>query len=95
MSEKMILSFPCKPESRAAFLEAMAAALPETRAYEGNLAAKAWIPENDAGLLWVFEEWETREHQQKYFEWRAGTGMMEAVAPFLAGPPQVIWIQEP
>lgn len=95
MAEKMILQFPVQPAKRAEFTQMITGALPDTRAYAGCLAAKLWLPENSDSGVWVYEEWETRDHQAAYFNWRVETGLMDAIGPMLAGEPQVVWLKEP
>ena len=94
MTEQLILSIPVEPARREELMELMAGTLDETKAYDGCLGVRVWLPDNDAGLLWVYEEWESREHQNKYFMWRVETGMLDVLAPFLTGPPEIIWLEE-
>jgi quinol monooxygenase YgiN len=94
MAEKMILTFPVQPALRGQFADALTAALPDTRAFKGNLRAEMWLPENSDGAVWVYEEWEARDHQAAYFQWRVDTGLLDAIGPMLAGAPEVIWLSE-
>ncbi len=94
MAEKMILMFPVIPEKREAFIDVVNSALPDTRAYDGNQKVDVWVPEDDDGFLWLYEEWETREHQAKYFQWRLDTGLMDVLGPFLSGDPRIVWLTE-
>jgi quinol monooxygenase YgiN len=94
MAEKMILEIPVHAEKREEFIGVLNQALTETRAYEGCLTATVWTPEDDDGKVWVYEEWETRDNQAAYFNWRIESGMMDALAPFLDGEPRVIWLIE-
>lgn len=95
MSEKMILRFPVQPAKRAEFVAMMTGALEETRAYDGCLAAQQYMPSNSEGDVWVWEEWESKDHQAKYFNWRIETGMVDAIGPMMAGEPEIIWLAEP
>ena len=94
MPEKMMLQLPVEPEKREEFLAAVNDVLPDTRAFEGNLKTELWVPEDDEGVVWIYEEWETRDNQEAYFNWRVEMGMMELIAPFLTGEPRVIWLQD-
>ena len=94
MAEKMILEFPTQPEKRAEFVEMCQGILPETRAYDGNQSTLLWIPEDNDSIVWIYEEWETRAHQETYFAWRVETGLVDSVSAFLLGPPRVIWLTE-
>lgn len=95
MAEKMILQLPLQPDKRAGFVAMMNQSLAQTRAYDGCISAVVWVPENSDSLVWVYEEWESRQHQRAYFKWRAETGMMEKLGPLMAGKPEIIWLQEP
>ncbi|MEE2898098.1 MAG: antibiotic biosynthesis monooxygenase family protein [Gemmatimonadota bacterium] len=94
MPEKMILEIPVKADKRDEFLTALDGALPDTKAYEGNIKTEVWLPEDDDSLVLIYEEWATRANQEAYFNWRIETGMMDAMAPFFAGEPRVVWLQE-
>jgi quinol monooxygenase YgiN len=94
MAEKMILQFSADPEKRAEFVELCIGVCPDTRAYDGNLSTLIWVPEDDESIVWIYEEWETRAHQEAYFNWRVETGLIEAVSSFLTAPPRVIWLSE-
>jgi quinol monooxygenase YgiN len=94
MAEKMILMLPLIAEKREEFIGVINSALPDTRAFEGNLKVDVWVPEDDEGALWLYEEWESREHQARYFQWRMDTGLMDVLGPFLSGAPRIAWITE-
>lgn len=92
MSKSMILEIPVKPEKREEFLSMMKGVLPDTRKYDGCQDLALWTPEDNDSLVQVYEVWESKAHQEKYFAWRLENGMMDALADFLAGEPKVIWL---
>ncbi|MCO4747937.1 MAG: antibiotic biosynthesis monooxygenase [Proteobacteria bacterium] len=92
MAETMILTIPVKPEKRDEFAQMMGGVLPDTRAYEGCLGVDLWLPEDNDSNVLFFERWATRANQEAYFAWRIETGLMDALAPFLAGEPVVTWM---
>ncbi len=94
MAEKMILEIPVHPEKRDELIAIMKGALPDTRAYDGNLGIEMWTPEDDSGTLMIFEVWETREHQGRYLQWRTETGLVEVLGPFLSGALKIRWLTE-
>ena len=94
MAEKMILEIPVLSEKRDEFIALVNSVLPDTRAYDGCLRVDVWTPEDDDGILWLYEEWESREHQAAYFNWRIETGLMDAIGPFLNGEPRIAWLKE-
>ena len=48
--------------------------------------------EDDNGQVLLYEEWESKEHQEKYFQWRLDTGLMDAIGPFLTADPRIAWL---
>ena len=92
MANSMILTILVKPECLNDFLGAMKEALPDTRAYDGCQQVDVWSSEDEPGKVIAFELWESKAHQEKYFAWRIESGMMDALAPMLAGEPTVTWL---
>mgnify|MGYP002882183461 CR=1 FL=1 len=68
MAAKMILMLNVIPEKREEFINVVNSALQDTRAYDGNLKVDVWIPEDDQSQVWLYEEWDSKEHQAKYFQ---------------------------
>ena len=56
-----------------------------TRAFKGCQLIEASISE-DAGTLYLYERWNTKEDHQAYLKYRGETGLLEALAPILAEP---------
>ena len=94
MAEKMLLIIPVSAEKRDEFIALANSALPDTRAYDGCLRVEMWTPDDDNSVVWLYEEWESRKHQEAYFNWRIETGFMDALAPFLSGEPRIAWLKE-
>lgn len=92
MSNTMILNLPVKPETRDDFIEVLKGAVPDTRNYDGCQHLEIWTPEDNNGLVQIYEIWESKEHQEKYFAWRVETGLLDAIAEFLDGEPSVTWL---
>ena len=79
------LSFiPEKAEEAIAYLKEIT---PDTAAFDGCLALVPYSNQDDSANLVIVEEWETKEHHQKYMAWRQETGFIEKVGPMLAAPP--------
>ncbi len=92
MANSMILTISVKPESVSDFLCAMKERLPDTRNYDGCHRVDVWVPEDDPGKVMLFEVWESKAHQQRYFAWRRESGMMDALGAMLAGEPTIAWL---
>ncbi len=86
MSVMVTAEFKFKPEAADAMLEAMKAALPDTRAYEGCQDVKSYY-EADTHSLLLVELWDSSEHQQAYIGWRVETGLMDSIGDSLADAP--------
>ncbi len=84
MSVLVNVEFPIKPEKVDDFLAFMQKALVDTRAWEGCISVKTYLQEETSTVLLV-EEWEAAENQAAYMKWRMETGLIEALADFLAG----------
>jgi quinol monooxygenase YgiN len=89
MSVTVTLLFPTKAELSDAFHETLAAALPETRAYDGCISVTTHRDLDDPSKILLIEQWESREHQVNYLKWRAETGLLDAIGPMLAGEPVI------
>ena len=86
MAIMVALDFPLKDGKQAEFLELLGGALPDTRAFDGCLKVETFAEEDGKSVLLV-EEWESNKHQETYFQWRVETGLVDALAPFVSGPP--------
>ena len=86
MSVMVTAEFKFKPEAADAMIEAMKAALPDTRAYDGCQSVKSYY-EADTHSLLLVEMWDSAEHQQAYLGWRVETGLMDSIGASLADAP--------
>ena len=84
-----LLEVTVKPESVEEFKAYMKEILPSTRTYSGCLGVDLQVNQDDATNMVAVEEWETREHHQKYAAWRTETGVLGHIASMLAGAPSV------
>jgi quinol monooxygenase YgiN len=70
-------------------LQHLAHALPTTRNYNGcrycNTLTNADVP-NEIVLI---QEWDSRDAQQRYIQWRQETGALSELVALLAEPPTV------
>jgi quinol monooxygenase YgiN len=87
MSAIVIVDLPATSATRDELVTLLKEALPDTRAFEGNLGASLCSEHEDSTMVSVVERWETLEHYLAYDAWRAETGFMEQVGPLLGGEP--------
>jgi quinol monooxygenase YgiN len=90
--ETLILTFPCKPGAGAGLLEELKTALIDTRAYKGCLSVATYTSASNPDDIILIEEWDHKSSQVAYMQWRAETGMIEHLAPILAGPLKEEWL---
>lgn len=88
MSVLVQIELNAKPECVEEIATTLKGVFPETREFDGCLGLTAYL--NDNGYTYIFvEEWESKEHFQKYFAWRDETGVLAALGELLQGPPDV------
>ncbi|WP_101757947.1 putative quinol monooxygenase [Oceanicoccus sp. KOV_DT_Chl] len=62
---------------------------PNTGADEGCISFDILLEQNQTARVFFVKRWQSMACYKKYTEWRIATGMMETMAPFLAGAPDV------
>jgi quinol monooxygenase YgiN len=88
MPVTVTLEFSVKPERVEEFKSLLKDLLPDTRAYHGCLKVDVYQDQDNPGLIYLVEDWASKEHQQKYQAWRDESGIAEVIGPFLAGEPR-------
>jgi len=94
VTEKMLVEMPVNAETREEFIVALNEVLIDTRAYAGCREAAIWLNEQDADKVWIYEEWQTRAHQEAYVAWRGETGNTSHLGPYLNGELRFLWLNE-
>ena len=74
MPVKVILELHMKSDTVDELLRKLAADLPDTRAYEGNLSVEVVRDQADPCHITLIERWRERADQEAYIAWRASTG---------------------
>lgn len=89
MTVRVVLQARAKPGSGnevAAFFQSI---MPGTRAYEGCKFAGIYQNSEDADDVVLVEAWESREHYERYLEWRRGEGVSARLKQVLDGEPRI------
>lgn len=86
----VILELNCNPGMRDILLQALSASLGDTRAYKGCQLVETYVDVDNENRVILYEKWDQRESQEVYMQWRASTGMTEAMAPILAEPVRLL-----
>jgi len=63
-----------QPDRADEVIQAFAAALPATRAFDGCLEVSVQQDQDDPGHIVLVERWASREHHKAYMAWRTGEG---------------------
>jgi quinol monooxygenase YgiN len=94
VTEKILVEMPVNAETREEFIVALNEVLIDTRAYAGCREAAIWINEQDADKVWIYEEWESRAHQEAYVNWRGETGNTSHLGPYINGEMRFLWLSK-
>ena len=89
MSIVVLLDFRVKPDVVEESLQLFKKILPETRAYQGCEGVDVYNNADDPTNIIFYERWQSKQHYQKYFEWRTQSGFMEKFGEKLAGAPTI------
>jgi quinol monooxygenase YgiN len=89
MSVVVLLDFRVKPEALEESLQLFKKILPQTRAYAGCEGVDVYSNADDPTNIIFNERWQSKEHYQKYFQWRTETGFMDTFGAKLAGAPSI------
>ena len=82
------VEFSLQAGKQKEFLDVLGNVLPDTRGYDGCIRVVTYAEDNGSSII-LIEEWETKEHQKAYFQWRVDTGMVDAIASYVAAPPTI------
>ncbi len=84
MSVMITIEMPVIPEKLEEYLGILKQALVDTRAYKGCQSVATYVEQANSNVVLV-EEWDSVEDQQAYMSWRAETGLLDAIVPFMRG----------
>ena len=94
VTEKMLVEIPVKAEPREELIVALNEVLVDTRAYAGCRQAAIWINEQDTDKVWIYEEWQSRAHQEAYVAWRTETDNTSHLGPYINGELRFLWLSK-
>jgi quinol monooxygenase YgiN len=92
MSTLCIAEFFVKPDRSDEFLDLLAKALVDTRAYDGCEKLETFVDQDDPGHVVLVETWRDRADHQSYLGWRAGEGALPALAEFVTAAPKFAYL---
>jgi quinol monooxygenase YgiN len=94
MPVTVILELHIKQEAVDDVVAGLAADLPDTRAYQGNLSVEVLRDQADLCHITLVERWQERADQETYIAWRVSTGSMEQTVAASTAPPTIIYYDE-
>ena len=62
---------------------------PRTRAFDGCQTLYCIQNQEDPEVVLIVEQWDSRQHYERYLAWRAERGDMEVFGAMMAGPPNI------
>ncbi len=86
MSCTVLLELKVKPECVEDTLTGLGGMLPETRDYDGCIEVYAHQDQDDPTTIVAIEQWESRQHYEKYLAWRSETGALDTLGTLLSEP---------
>jgi quinol monooxygenase YgiN len=94
MPVTVILELHIKSELVDDVIAGLAADLPDTRAYQGNLSVHVVRDQADPSHVTLVERWQERADQETYIAWRQSTGSMERTIAASSAPPTITYYDE-
>ena len=94
MPVTVILELHMKSDTVDDVLTGLAADLPDTRAYKGNLSVDVLRDQADPCHITLIERWQERADQEAYIAWRTSTGSMEQTIAVSSAPPTITYYDE-
>ena len=89
MAVQVILEIDVKPEKLGDLKEFMSGELHHTRGFDGCDGLTVHTNLEEPTNLILVENWESREHYEKYLAWRTERGDMERLAGWVTGEPSI------
>ena len=89
MACTVLLELKVKPECVNDTINGLGAMLPETRSYDGCIEVCAHQDQDDPTTIVAIEQWQTRQHYEKYLAWRQESGALDALGAWLTQPPSI------
>lgn len=87
MSVLVTLDLKVKPENVGDLKNWLKDELHYTRAFDGCAGITIHSDQDDPNHLVFVENWDSRQHHEKYVSWRGERGDMEKLMGWLAGEP--------
>jgi quinol monooxygenase YgiN len=94
MACTVLLEVKANPGMGNDLLATFKAILPDTRGYDGCTGVVTYQDQDDADVIVLVEQWESKAKYEKYLGWRQETGALETLGSKVAGPPSIRYFNE-
>ncbi len=85
MSILVLVQAKIKTDSTSKFKSYLAEILPDTRAFDGCNLIDLYSETNKGNNIVLVENWDSREHYNKYHTWRTKTGVIDKIRIMIDG----------
>jgi len=92
MSCLVIVEFLCNPGRSGDFINLCRRNYPVTRSYDGCKYVFLSVDQENENSLVMVEEWDSKEHHQRYVAFREADGTSDLMDPLLVSPPRVRYL---
>jgi len=94
MALVILVELSVQPGKRNDFLTYLGEEIAVSRNFEGNQQFDILFDHNEPGKIIFYEQWQSREAQQRYWSWRVARGDNEKLQQYLLSPPVVRTFEE-
>jgi quinol monooxygenase YgiN len=89
MTTQVILEFRAKPDYIEKVRRWLKGVLPDTRSFDGCVTLHVVQNQEDPASIVIIEQWDSRQHYEKYLAWRTERGDMKVFGDMMDGPPTI------
>jgi len=89
VTTQVILEFQAKEGCIEKVQSWLKSVLPDTRSFDGCVTLHVVQNQDDPAGIMIIEQWDTRQHYERYLAWRQERGDMEVFGSMMAGPPTI------
>lgn len=89
MTTQVILEFRAKAHCIDQAKAWLRSVLPDTRSFNGFVTLHVVQNQDDPADIAIIEQWDTRQHYEKYLAWRGERGDMVVFGDMMEGPPTI------
>ena len=85
MAVTVLVELSAKPDCIDALQDLWRDIMADTRAYDGCIDIYVYEKQGEPGNFVLIENWDSKEHYDRYLAWRGDTGLVEQVTAMCSG----------